>query len=362
MSTVIVGFTDKMLHHDVLKQYPALAADAQEVITHVLALANEAGDPEEGTIAEAASPNSRDELSAAQGAGFSELSFHSSPMPTDMMNMDQQSALFMTHPSPEYQHVTGNPTIAYTNFQDPALSEVSYLPSSTLLPSLGPVPWNTSKPLSPTSFTYRLTHSCFNVGLLLLKKSQDSPLPLSDETRVFGATLRQDERELMIRKLRWVTGIGSNDIKLAALLPWGGQYRGQDFTGDDLSSTCKTTDRTALQFLSAAGIHQRLKTLDARVVAKDTLELDLGGAMGNDEPRPLQPDSWSFVNFFPPDVLRQKGTSVKIRVSLNVLLENLCKVSVCLAMGPGFPRRELKRVIMDSKVKEFGALPGMICV
>ncbi|RGP76866.1 hypothetical protein FLONG3_4949 [Fusarium longipes] len=313
MSTVIVGFTDKMLQEDVLKQYPALAADAQEVIAHVLALANEAGDPEEGNIAEAASPNSRDELSAAHDSGYPEMSFHSSPMQTDMMNMDHQNAMFMSHSSPEYSHVAGNPTIAYTNYQDPALSEVPYLPSSTLLPSLGPVPWNNSKPLSPTSFTYRLTHSCFNVGLLLLKKSQGSPLPFSDETRVFGAKLRQDERELMIRKVNWITGVGSSDINLAALLPWGGKYRGQSFTGDDVSSMCESTNRTALQFLSAAGIAQQLRTLDARVVAEDTLELDLGGAMGNDEPRPLQPESWSFVNFFPPDVLEPKGKSVKIR-------------------------------------------------
>jgi hypothetical protein len=166
----------------------------------------------------------------------------------------------------------------------------------------------------------------------------------------------------MTRKLRWITGIGSQDIKLAALLPWGGRYRGQNFTGDDLSSVCKTTDRTALRFLSAAGIQEQLGKLDARVVAQDTLELDLNGAMSNDEPRPLQPDSWSFVNFFPPDILTQKGESAKIRVSMNSLLENLCNTSVCLAMGPGFPRRELKRAIMDSKIKEFGALPGMICV
>ncbi|KAM0351344.1 hypothetical protein ACHAO7_008813 [Fusarium culmorum] len=362
MSTVIVSFTDKMLHEDVLKQYPALAANAQDVITHVLALAQEAGDPDEGDTTEAASPNSRYECPAAQDSGFSELSFHSGPMQTNMMNVNQQSTMFMAHPSSRYPQAMGDPTIAYTNFQDPTISEFPSLPPSTLLPSLGPVPWNTSKPLSPTAFTYRLTHSCFNVGLLLLNKSQGSPLPLSDETRFFGATLRQDERESMTRKLRWITGIGSQDIKLAALLPWGGRYRGVDFTGDDLSSTCKTTDRTALQFLSAAGIQQQLRTLDARFVAQDTLELDLSGAMGDDDPRPLQPDSWSFVNFFPPGILAQKGTSAKIRVSVNALLENLCKISVCLAMGPGFPRREFKRAIMDSRVKEFGALPGMICV
>ncbi|KAH6992875.1 hypothetical protein EDB82DRAFT_460437 [Fusarium venenatum] len=270
MSTVIVSFTDKMLREDVLNQYPLLAANAQEVITHVLALAQEAGDPEECNMAEAASPNSRDGVSATQDTGLSELSFHSSPLQTDMMNIDQQNTMLITHPSSQYQHAMGDSTIAYTNLQDPTLSELPYLPPSTLLPSLGPVPWNTSKPLSPTSFTYRLTHSCFN-----------------------------DEREAMTRKLRWITGIGSQDIKLAALLPWGGRYRGQDFAGDDLTSTCKTTDRTALRFLSAA--------------AQDTLELDLGEAMGNDEPRPLQPDSWSFVNFFPPDILAQKGKCTKIR-------------------------------------------------
>ncbi|KAK6714654.1 hypothetical protein SNK04_005588 [Fusarium graminearum] len=190
MSTVIVSFTDQMLHEDVLKQYPALAANAQEVITHILALAHEAEDADEGTTTEAASPNGRYEFSAAQDSGFSELSFHSGPMQAKMMNANQQSAVFMTHPSSQYPQAMGDPTIAYTNFQDPTLSELPSLPPSTLLPSLGPVPWNTSKPLSPTSFTYRLTHSCFNVGLLLLNKSQGSPLPFSDETRFFGTTLR----------------------------------------------------------------------------------------------------------------------------------------------------------------------------
>ncbi|KAI6771666.1 hypothetical protein HG531_009291 [Fusarium graminearum] len=232
MSTVIVSFTDRMLHEDVLKQYPALAANAQEVITHVLALAHEAEDADEGTTTEAASPNGRYEFSAAQDSGFSELSFHSGPMQAKMMNANQQSAVFMTHPSSQYPQAMGDPTIAYTNFQDPTLSELPSLP--------------------PSTYYRRLAQS-------------HGTLPnLSHQ--------RHSHIDLLTRALT-----------------------------------------TALQFLSAAGIQQQLRALNARFVAQDTLELDLSGAMGNDDPRPLQPDSWSFVNFFPPGIIAQKGTSAKIR-------------------------------------------------
>lgn len=156
MSTVIVGFTDKMLQENVLNQYPSLAADAQEVIAHVLALANEAGEAEDDNTTEPieeASPNSRNELVDAQYSGYPEQSFHSSPMTTDMMHLEHQNARYTTQHSPEYSYMMNNPTTKYTTMQSPALSQAQYLPTSTTTPTHSAIPWFTSTSLSPP-FTY----------------------------------------------------------------------------------------------------------------------------------------------------------------------------------------------------------------
>ncbi|KAJ4245476.1 hypothetical protein NW762_013985 [Fusarium torreyae] len=47
MSTVMVNFADRLLQQGTLQQYPALMASLQGVMAEVLALANEAGNPEE---------------------------------------------------------------------------------------------------------------------------------------------------------------------------------------------------------------------------------------------------------------------------------------------------------------------------
>lgn len=173
ISTVIVGFTDKMLQEDVLKRYPALAADAQDVIAQVLALANEAGDPEEGSTAElpdGTSPDTRE-----QDSGFLGQPFSSSPLPSDMMHLDSESTMFMAHSSPEYSHVMGTPSVSYTHMHDPMLSQALYS-SSSIPHSLDQMSWNTSNPLSPTSFTYQPGQSYLNVGSLPLYKSRSLPL------------------------------------------------------------------------------------------------------------------------------------------------------------------------------------------
>ncbi|KAM0244929.1 hypothetical protein ACHAP5_005835 [Fusarium lateritium] len=201
MSTVIVGYADKMLQEDVLSQYPALAADTQDVIASVLALANEAGDLEGKSAAEpieGTTPNYGEEQSRRSDLQTSEERPVSSDIPTFGLSPNEQSINYINESSAQYHQFISYPSKTYANS---AMCEVPYLPSSTLPPSTGLLPWNSSKPLSPTSLTHQLTHSCFNVGLLLLTKSPNSPLPFADEARIFGSTLRSDERGEMITRV-----------------------------------------------------------------------------------------------------------------------------------------------------------------
>ncbi|WZH45575.1 uncharacterized protein QYS62_006639 [Fusarium acuminatum] len=363
MSTVIVGYADKMLQEDVLKQYPALAADTQDVIASVLALANEAGDPEEKSAAEpieGTTPNFVEEEPRRSDLGTSDDQPVSSDIPTFSLPPNDQNINFINESSPQYHHFISYPSRTYP---DSAIGEVPYLPPSMLPPSIGLLPWNTSKPLSPTSFTHQLTHTCFNVGFLLLTKSPDSPVPLADEVRVFGSTLRSDERHEMTTRITWFMGPGRNDMKFFALMPYGGQWLDKGYTASELT---KTTNKPTIPFYSVLGVERQLAAMGAHLVAKDTLELEIDSTMDKKEPKPLQPlqpESWSFVNIFPPDVLQPKSKPTSIRVSISLLVKNLSEISVCLNGGPGFPRKRLGRAIMDSVVRDKGrVLPGVVCV
>ncbi|KAM0319878.1 hypothetical protein ACHAPQ_010191 [Fusarium lateritium] len=360
MSTVIVGYADKMLQEDVLNQYPALAADTQDVISSVLALANEAGDPEGKSAAEpieGTTPNYAEEETRRSDLGTWEDQSVSNHIPTFSLPSNEQNVNLINESLPHYHQYISNPSRTYA---DSTMSQIPYLPPSTLPPSIGLLPWNTSKPLSPTSFTHQLTHSCFNVGLLLLTKSPDSPLPFADEARIFGYTLRSDERDEMITRMTWFIGPGLNDMKFLALMPYGGQWLDKGYTASELT---KVTTKPTLPFCSVLGVERQLAAMGAHLVAKDTLELFIDSTMDNEDPKPLQPESWSFVNIFPPDVLRPKSKPTSIRVSISLLVKSLSEISVCLNGGPGFPRKRLGRAIMDSAIKDAGRVtPGAVCV
>jgi hypothetical protein len=360
MSTVIVGYADKMLQEDVLKQYPALAADTQDVIASVLSLANEAGDPEEKSAAEpieGTTPNYAEEETRRSDLGISEDQPVSSDIPTFSLPPNEQNIDFMNESSTQYHQFISYPSRTYA---DSAIGEVPYLPTSMLPPSIGLLPWNTSKPLSPTSFTHQLTHTCFNVGLLLLTKSPDSPLPFTDEARIFGSTLRSNERDEMMKRITWFIGPGRNDLKFFALMPYGGQWLDKGYTSSELT---KTTNKPTLPFCSVLGVERQLAAMGAHLVARDTLELDIDSVLDNEDPRPLQPESWSFVNIFPPGVLRPKSKSTSIRVSISLLVKNLAEISICLNGGPGFPRKRLGRAIMDSTIGDTERVtPGKVSV
>ncbi|KAM0553208.1 hypothetical protein ACHAPJ_007495 [Fusarium lateritium] len=358
MSTVMVDFADKMLQEDVLHRNPALTTDVQDVITNVLALANEAGDPEEKYAPDSesppgTSPDNKDDASKRRKTGSAVHTSESYSTPTDLpFRLDQHDTAFITQPPSEYTQAINNPPVTYaaTIPDTAACSQLAFLPPSTLPPSLGPILWSSSKPLSPASFSYKLTQSCFTVGFLVLNKSPNSPLPFSEESRMFGSTLRFRERNEMMLKMQWLLGPGKREFVHAAELPWGGRFWDQEFSGDDLSSASHVVSNSPQQFMSVVGIEKQLVALGARMLDRDTLELDIGSPVNQPVPEQLQPESWSFVNFFPPELLQPNSNPTRIRVSMSLLVANLTRICVCLMKGPGFPRRELRRVIVESAV------------
>ncbi|KAK2668457.1 ANL, N-terminal domain [Fusarium oxysporum f. sp. vasinfectum] len=115
MSTVIVDFADKMLQEEVLKQYPALAADVQDVITQVLVLANEAGDPE-GTRSnerhEEKSPDYGDDDSDTRRCSQDSASPSGSQnLPIGMPFSFDQQDMFITSSPPEHSQLKDTPQI-----------------------------------------------------------------------------------------------------------------------------------------------------------------------------------------------------------------------------------------------------------
>jgi hypothetical protein len=366
MSTVLVDFTDGLLQRDIVQQSPAMIASIQGVIADILTLANEAGDPEQdpktrkarrkATETQCHSPKDCEGESTGSAPNVAILTTPDDPM----IGPDQQEAVI--YPMP----LTDNPPIHIPQVEDEmaqlpvvptVLSQANY-PQCTIPAPLSPLLWTSSlPPLSLNSFICRLTYSCFKVGCLVLSRSIDAPLPLSEESRMFGSTLRYRERDEMILRMRWLLGPGKHELQTLAELPWGGRWWDQEFSGSDLANyatTAAMVDSSAPQFLSVLGVEKQLMALGACFVDKETIELDssaLAILSGNRlEPSCAQPDSWSFVNLFPSKDSRPQIHTPRVRVSLNLLITNLTKIAVCLMKGPGFPRQALRGAIEQSVI------------
>lgn len=363
MSTVVADFTDQLLQDPVVLQYPDLITTIQDVIKEVLALANAAGDPEDAPKIRRARGKS---VQVKGVTGGSKPISDPSQSPIDAT---ADSALLC----PGHQDVMPDPTTITQTFpmQNP-LVEFEGIPLEIMTPefypqapdvsltipqSLGPILWTTPKRFLPNSFNHRLTYSCFNAGGLVLNRSVESPIPWTEESRMFGSTFRYRQREEMINRIKWLLGPGKDELQDLALLPWGGRWWDQEFSSDDLAS-CATAasmiDSSAPQFLSVFGVEKQLKALGARSLEKETVELstnNLAILSGNcREPLCVQPESWSFVNLFPSKTPRQRFTSPTIHVSVSSLIANLTKIAVCLMKGPGFPKQALKRAIEESVI------------
>ena len=350
----------------------------QGAITDVLNLANEAGDPMEGS-----------KVRKARGRHIE--SSNTSPKKKDVASAESLPDITITHTSYSPAVKSGQ----YDTVIDPALTQTLPIhepltalvedaetplplvptlyslgdhPACIIPQELGPILWSSSQPsLSPDSFISRLTYTCFNVGCLVLSKSIEAPVPLSDEYRMFGSTLRYRDRDEMIFRMRWLLGPGTNELQLLAELPWGGRWWDQEFSSTELCNYA-TIDSSAPQFLSVVGVEKQLMALGARLVDRETIELDSSGltvlSETRQEPTCTQPDSWSFVNLFPSETPRPRIYPPRLLVSVNSLIHNLSQIAVCLMKGPGFPRQALRNAIEASVVtrRNSGGKQGMACM
>ncbi|TVY68419.1 hypothetical protein Focb16_v002508 [Fusarium oxysporum f. sp. cubense] len=370
MSTVLAEFTDGLLQQDVVQQSPGMIASIQGVIADILTLANEAGDPEQD-------PKARKARGKATGTQYHPPKDFEDEFPSSNPNITITATPDgpMTAISP--MPLTDDSSINMPLFEDttvplpvvPTVYSQANYPPYTIPAPLSPLLWTSSlPPLSLNSFICRLTYSCFKVGCLVLSRSIDAPLPLSEESRMFGSTLRYRERDEMILRMRWLLGPGKHELQTLAELPWGGRWWDQEFSGSDLANyatNASMVDSSAPQFLSVLGVEKQLMALGARFVDKETIELDSSALeilSGNRlEPSCAQPDSWSFVNLFPSKDSRPQIDAPRVRVSLNLLIANLTKIAVCLMKGPGFPRQALRGAIEQSVItrKINPGRPGM---
>ena len=378
MSTVVVDLTDRLLQQHVVQEHPGLMSTIQGAITDILKLANEAGDPIEGS-----------KVRKARGRHIERS--HIPPKQGDLASAESLPDITITRTSYSPAVESGQ----YDTIIDPTLTQIPLIhefptalveDAKTPLPSvptlysqggytactipqeLGPILWTSSQPSSsPNSFISRLTYTCFNVGCLVLSKSIEAPVPLSEEFRMFGSTLRYRDRDEMIFKMKWLLGPGTNELQLLAELPWGGRWWDQEFSSTELCSYA-TTDSSAPQFLSVVGVEKQLMALGARLVDKETIELDSSGlallSETRQEPTCAQPDSWSFVNLFPSATSQPRTYPPRVLVSVNSLILNLSRIAVCLMKGPGFPRQALRKAIEASVVtrRNSGGRQGMPCM
>ncbi|KAF4956968.1 hypothetical protein FGADI_3380 [Fusarium gaditjirri] len=322
MSTVFVDFTDGLLQQDVVQKSPGMIASIQGVIADILILANEAGDPEQDPKARKARGKATETQCHSPKDFEDELS---RPSPNIIIAATSDDPMTAIPPMPP----TDDSPINMPLFEDtvvplplvPTVYSQANCPPSTIPAPLSPLLWTSSlPPLSLNSFICRLTYSCFKVGCLVLSRSIDAPLPLSEESRMFGSTLRYRDRDEMISRMRWLLGPGKHELQILAELPWGGRWWDQEFSGSDLvnyATNAAMVDSSAPQFLSVLGVEKQLMALGARFVDKETIELDssaLAILSGNRlEPNCAQPDSWSFVNLFPSKYSRPKIDAPRVR-------------------------------------------------
>ncbi|KAK1724938.1 uncharacterized protein BDZ83DRAFT_621197 [Colletotrichum acutatum] len=357
MSSAVVELVDWMLDIEALKQEVGVLTRIQEMVAHVLALADDA------VALEDELPKRRKrKLREAKKAPVA----LSHPQDDTVQGIEEEDLFARddtSHVASPPQANTPAPDPPTLTPDDQILSHLTSLACrpTSLPPSLGTFHCGSKAILSPDSFSFRLTHTCFTLGYLVLSKSLDSPLPHGEEPRIFSSTLRYRDRNDIITKMRWLVGPGQHELQQAAELPMGGRWYGDEFSSEDLSpENFDLFEKTALadaqqtRFLSVAGVERQLIALGARVVDKETLELKLSRplklASDTGKKRGLASDSWSFVDCFPQTLQRRSKKAFTVQLNITLLIANLSRCAVCLMKGPGFPRDKLKRAIEDSVV------------
>jgi hypothetical protein len=354
----------------------------QGAITDIINLANEAGDPIEGSkVRKARGRNiESSSISPKQGHVASPESLPDITVTGTSYSPAVGSGQHDTVIDPALTQITPMHEPLNTLVEDAAaplpLTPTEYSQGDywacTIPQELGPILWSSCQPpLSPNSFISRLTYTCFDLGCLVLSKSIEAPVPLSEEYRMFRSTLRYRNRDEMIFRMKWLLGPGTHELQLLAELPWGGRWWDQELSSTELTNYATSAamiDSSAPQFLSVVGVEKQLMALGARLVDKETMEMDSCGlAMlsgTRKEPTCAQPDSWSFVNLFPSETSRPTIHSPRVLVSVKLLIRNLSRIAVCLMKGPGFPRQALRKAIEESVVtrSNSGGRQGMVCM
>ncbi|EXF80853.1 hypothetical protein CFIO01_01224 [Colletotrichum fioriniae PJ7] len=256
MSSAVVELVDWMLDIEALKQEVGVLTRIQEMVAHVLALADDA------VALEDELPKRRKrKLRGAKKTPIPSVD----PQDHDGAGMREKDS----YPRDNTFHVASSPQASIPTLEPPSLTRddqiLSHLTSlacrpTSLPPSLGTFHCGSTTALSPDSFSFRLTHTCFTLGYLVLSKSLDSPLPHGEEPRIFSSTLRYRNRDGIITKMRWLVGPGQHELQQAAELPMGGRWYGDEYSSEDLSpENLDLFEKTALadarqtRFLSVAG-------------------------------------------------------------------------------------------------------------
>ncbi|KAK1624673.1 hypothetical protein BDP81DRAFT_437193 [Colletotrichum phormii] len=354
MSSAVVELVDWMLDIEALKQEIGVLTRIQEMVAHVLALADDAVALE-------------DELPKRRKKKLRETKLASVPSPSPEndnspgMQVKDAGVEDTAHVASSPQANIPAPEPPTPTPDDQILSHLTSLACrpTSLPPTLGTFHCGSTTSLSPDLFSFRLTHTCFTLGYLVLSKSLESPLPHGEEPRIFSSTLKYRERDDLITKMRWLVGPGQHELQQAAELPMGGRWYGDEFSLEDLSpGNFDLFEKTALAdarqtwFLGVAGVERQLIALGARVVDKETLGLTLSGPLklASGKKRSLASESWSFVDYFPQTLQRRSKKAFTVQLNNTLLIANLSRCAVCLMKGPGFPRDKLKRAIEDSVV------------
>jgi hypothetical protein len=195
----------------------------------------------------------------------------------------------------------------------------------------------------------------------------------SDEIhRTFGSALRIRTREQILVDLRWLLGPGKKALPQASGYLW--EYASQSdalshwagyssFDGiclevapDGLSETNQQPSVCQPKLLTTLGIVQELLKLGARVIGDDILEITLGDQRLFDSNFSLQTrnsdeggihdltlSSSNNYDFRDPSI-----ESLKLRLSIPLLIVNLALVAMCAKVGPVYETHEMAKAVETS--------------
>ncbi|KAM0246588.1 hypothetical protein ACHAQJ_010171 [Trichoderma viride] len=191
--------------------------------------------------------------------------------------------------------------------------------------------------------------------------------------RTFGSTLRIRTREQILVDLRWLLGPGKKALPQASGYLW--EFASQNdapprWSGSPLDGIClevapdessETNHQPVVcqpKLLTTLGVVQELSRLRARAIDDDILEITLGDQRLFDSKFSLQKDDSdksnindlhlspsNSYNFRDPSM-----GSLKLRLSIPLLIVNLSLVAMCAKVGPVYKSSELAKAVEASVI------------